>query len=196
MRPTSTCPSFCTRYRGQWVTSEAGTPMPVLRRRRAMAEPPLCYAVARARPLCSLAVSSRCSQCQKLEPNGSGTELTQYADEPKPPVTAGHPLRPMQPFPEPTSGSRSPRRSSPTQSPLKSQPGGPETAYSGELPRYAAVGDELRSPAPPISRSSRSWPPDLKPTLRIRSSYPFDLDRPIAIRRPKIEGTGLAWQSF
>jgi len=161
-----------------------------------MAEPLLCCAVAHASPRCSLAVSSRCFQCQKPEPNGAGTALTWYAGEPKTPVTAGRPLQPMQPLPEPTSGSRAPRRSSPTQSPLKSQPRGPEMAYSGELPRCAAAGDELRSPAPPISRSSRSWPPDLKPTLRIRSSYPFDLDRPIAIRRPKIEGIGSAWRSF
>ena len=83
---------------------------PVFPRRRAMAEPPLCCAAARARPQCSLAEPSRCSQCRKPEPNGARTALTRYAGEPKPPVTAGHPLRPMQPFPEPTSGLRvSPR---------------------------------------------------------------------------------------
>ena len=120
-----------------------------------MAEPPLCCAVPHARPWCSLAVSSRCFQCQKPEPNGAGTALMRYIGEPKPPVTAGRPLWPMQPLPEPTSGSRAPRRSSPTQSPLKSQPGGPSSASSGAAPPWERVSGGQRRRFPATSALSR-----------------------------------------
>jgi len=48
-----------------------------------------------------------------------------------------------------TSGSRAPRRSSPTQSPLKSQPGGPSSASSGAAPPRERVsgGQRRRFPA-------------------------------------------------
>ena len=162
---------------------------PVFPRRRAMAEPPLCCAVARARPRCSLAVSSRCFQCQKPEPNGAGTALTRYTGEPKPPVTAGRPLRPMQPLPKPTSGSRAPCRSSPTQSPLKSQLGGPSSVRSGNAPPRERVSGGQRRRFPATSALSRpikngrarldripirSEPLDIDPTTHTRR-YRFGL---------------------
>ena len=110
--------------------------------------------------------------------------------EPSPSLRA--PLHPSQTRTHPIGGLRMLRATFQAKPSLESSPNGRDRPSPAPRRRGTSVPATQRR----RQRPCPSWPPDPESAARIRTSYPFVLDRAIAIQRPRSVDTGSAWLSF